>query len=103
MSTPPASDRPRRSTVGNWKDGPAKDKAGGDFQTVRTKEQQFLAKIADAVINRDVPAEISVMKASLKQALKDDSRRSAILKSIGAEIDNLEAPGVLKPVRYKDI
>jgi len=53
---------------------------------VSTKEQQFLAKIADAVINRDVPAEISVMKASLKQTLKDDSCRSAILKSIGAEI-----------------
>ena len=28
------------------------------------------------------------MKKSLKQALKDDNRRAAILKSIGAEIDN---------------
>jgi len=43
------------------------------------------------------------MKATLKQALKDETRRSAILKSIGAEIDNLEAPGVLKPVKYRDI
>ena len=67
------------------------------------KEEKFLAKIADAVITRDIPAEISVMKASLKQALKDDTRRVAILKSIGAEIDNLEAPGVLKPVKYNDI
>ena len=31
------------------------------------------------------------------------SIRAAILRSIGAEIDNLEALGVLKPIRYKDI
>ena len=43
------------------------------------------------------------MKESLKQALKDDNQRAAILKSIEAEIDDLEAPGVLKPIRYKDI
>ena len=93
------SDRPRRSS---WKDGPAKDK-DGSFQTVRDKEQEFKAKVANAVITRDVHVEISVMKVSLKQALKDDHRRAAILKSIGAEIDSLEAPGVLKPIRYKDI
>jgi len=40
------------------------------------------------------------MKATLKQALKDETRRSAILKSIGAEIDNLEGSGVLKLVSY---
>ena len=96
------TERPRRSTAGNWKDGPAQDKAGS-FQTMREKEQKFLAKIADAVITRDIPAEISVMKASLKQALRDSTRRNAILQSIGAEIDNLEAPGVLQPLRYKDI
>ena len=45
--------------------------------------------------SRDVPAEFLAIKASLKQALKDDG---AILNSIGAEIDNLEAPGVLEPV-----
>ena len=95
-------DRPRRSTAGSWKDGPAKEK-DGSFQTVRDKEEKYQAKIAHAVITRDTQAEISVMKATLKQALKDDTRRTAILQSIGAEIDNLEAPGVLKPVRFQDI
>ena len=33
----------------------------------------------------------------------DDAGRSAILKSIGAEIVNLDTPGGLKPVRYQDI
>ena len=32
-----------------------------------------------------------------------EHRRAAILKFIGAEIDNLKAPGVLKPIRYKDV
>jgi len=96
------SDRPRRASAGNWKDGPAKDKDGA-FQTVRDKEQKFQAKLSDAVNMRDVVDEVAAMKASLSQALKDDKRRGAILKSIGAEIDNLEAPGVLKPVYYKDI
>ena len=51
----------------------------GSFQTIRDKEPKFQAKVAHAVM----PAEISVMKATLKQALKDDTRRAAILKSIG--------------------
>ena len=101
VKTSPVS-RPRRSSVGNWKDGPAKDKAGA-YETARTKDQHFLAKLVEVVIPRDAPSELSAMKASLRQALKDDNRRSAILQSIGAEIDNLEAPGVLQPVRYQDI
>jgi len=40
---------------------------------------------------------------SLKQALKQEGRREAVQKSIDAEIDNLEQPGVLKAVRYQDI
>ena len=50
--TPPASvsptvktsavSRPRRSTVGNWKDGPAKDKAGA-YETVRMKDILLVA------------------------------------------------------------
>ena len=67
----------------------------GNFQTVRSWKEKFLAKIADAVSSRDVPAEFLAIKASLKQALKDNG---AILKTIGAEIENLEAPGVLEPV-----
>ena len=95
-------DRPRRASVGNWKDGPAKAKDGA-FQTIRDKEQKFHAKLSDVVISQDIGNDVAAMKASLSQALKDDKRRGAILKSIGAEIDNLEAPGVLKPIRYKDI
>ena len=79
-----------------------KNKAGA-YETARTKDQHFLAKLVEVVIPRDAPSELSAMKASLRQALKDDNRRSAILQSIGAEIDNLEAPGVLQPVRYQDI
>ena len=86
--------RPRRSTAGNWKDGPAKDK-DGSFQTARETDKKFQAKVADAVVFGDVIA----MKASLK----DVTRRNAVFRSIGAEIDNLEAPGVFKPIRYKDI
>lgn len=43
------------------------------------------------------------MRASLKQAMKDEKRRGAILASIYAEIDNLEQPGVMTPIQHRDI
>ena len=49
------SHRPRRSTDESWKDRPANNK-DGSFQTVRDTEQKFKAKVAHAVITRDVSA-----------------------------------------------
>jgi hypothetical protein len=43
------------------------------------------------------------MKANLKTALKDSKGRSNIIKSIEAEIDNLESSGVLKPIASRNI
>ena len=72
-------DRPRRASAGNWKDGPAKAK-DGTFQTIRDKEQRFQAMLSDS---QDIGNDVVALKASPSQALKDDKRRGAILKSIG--------------------
>ena len=70
---------------------------------MREKEHnKCSAKITVAVIKRDIPIEISAIKASLKQALKDDTRRKTILHVIRAEINKLEAPPVPQPLRYKN-
>jgi hypothetical protein len=47
--------------------------------------------------------EVKAMKASLKQVLQMKPRRQAILKSIEAEINNQEQPGVLSLIRYRNI
>ena len=94
------SGRPQRSTVGNWRDGPAKERYSNQFQTAADAK---LARITKAVLWRDLPDDIKAMKTSLKSALKQPDRRSDILNSIFKEIDNLEAPGVLKPILRRDI
>ena len=80
--------RPRREKAGNWKDGPARFKA------------LSLQALCSTTSRQDW---FSANKMSLKQALKQERRREAVQKSIDAEIDTLEQPGVLKAVRYQDI
>ena len=43
------------------------------------------------------------MKTSLETALKDPKRAPSVRKSICAEIENLDKPGVLKPIKRKNI
>ena len=47
--------------------------------------------------------QVKAMKMSLRQALKDEGRRDSILASVYSEIDNLEQPGILTPVKLEDI
>jgi hypothetical protein len=71
--------RTPRTTKGSWKDGPAGKKK--DYVTY-----QVLAN-----------------KVSLDMALSDNTRGKHVLKAIYDEIDNLEQPGVLKPIYLTDI
>ena len=43
------------------------------------------------------------MKTSLESALKDPKRGPSIKKSIFTEIENLDKPGVLKPIKRNNI
>ena len=95
-----SSTRSKRSNVGNWKDGPAKEK-GENFMVARDCKNRV--KLATAVNIRDFKKDFLAMKISLREAIKNPERKEDILKSINAEIDNLEAPGVLKAVRVRDI
>jgi len=78
-------DRPRRA-AGDWKDGPAR----------------FKALCLQALCSKADPW-VTAHKTSLKQALRQEGRKESVETSIYAEIDNLEQPGVLKAVLYRDI
>jgi hypothetical protein len=86
---------------GNWKDGTngAKDT---EFWSGKQKFKAKLCLIND-IKNPHGPFRILAMKASIRTALKNKERRDSIIKSIEAEIDNLEQPGVLTPTRFKNI
>lgn len=46
---------------------------------------------------------VLAQRVNIKQALRDKDRRASILKALHGEIDNFEAPGVIKSTRLKDI
>ena len=46
---------------------------------------------------------ILAMKTSLEAALKDPKRGPSVRESIFAEIENLDKPGVVKPIKRKNI
>ena len=103
-TVPSASQRPRRVTAGSWLDGPSTDR-GGDFQTARQTKRRVQAELSlvNAMNDPHGPFKVSAMRTSLKTALKNKERRGPIQKSIEAEIDNLEQPGVLKAIDFEDI
>jgi hypothetical protein len=68
-----------------------------------TVRQQVYEDTIPEVNNPHGLFEVKAMKVSLKQALQMKSRRQAILESIEAEINNLELPAVLSPIRYRNI
>jgi hypothetical protein len=87
--------RPSRSATNKtWKDGPVLSRKYSNYANAHVKKTLCQPQSLVSVI---------AMKTNLKTALKDDKRRPHIIKSIEAEIDNLEAPGVLKPIAYRDI
>jgi hypothetical protein len=85
----PTGTRTRRNNTGSWKDGPARFKALS-LKALCSKASSY-------------PDWILANKTSLKRALQQKGRKESVQKSIDAEIDNLEQPGVLKATKYKDI
>jgi hypothetical protein len=76
-STTSTNSRPKRSAASKtWKDGP---------------------------VNARKNLAILAMKTSLESALKDPKRGPSIRKSIFTEIENLDKPGVLKPIKRNNI
>jgi hypothetical protein len=124
-----SSGKPKRSTAGRWLGGPSNNKAeyfmtaqsrirsnvqkqalmiesqGIDIteEFMTTAKQQVYENTIQEVNNPHGLFEVEAMKASLKQALQMKPRRQTILKSIEAEINNLERSGVLSPIRYRNI
>ena len=85
-------DQTRRSkrNAGTWQDGPAR----------------FKGLMLSAFCTQAESSKFNWMKAnktSLKRALEQKGRRESVQASIDAEIDNLEQPGVLRAVKFKDI
>lgn len=126
-STPaPPSDRVLRSQRGSWKDGPAKSKRSEAYflETIKEAARTFNVTSLKASLDpcrtilskseheaqhnnnffeewKDI--EVKAMKVSLKNLLKYSDRKASIMKAIFDEIDNFEAPGVTKPIKFKNI
>ena len=86
--------RQQRKVTKSWRDGEK-------LVTERLQEENKteIGALNDMGLIWNVKAQC----ASSKQAMKDQTRRGAILASIYTEIDNREQPGVLTPIRYYDI
>jgi hypothetical protein len=107
------TERPRRTNVGTYKDGPARlrstaneaDVVGEDKKDFRSGKERFRAKLAyiHEFNNPHGIFSVIALKMSLRNALNDPNRRSAIQKAIYAEIDNFESPGVVQPIKFKNI
>ena len=84
----------------SWKDG-----EGEAMKKLDKFKESPKIKLAEVMPVEDVTTmwNAKALRASLKQAMKDEKRRGAILASIYAEIDNLEQPGVMTPIEYRDI
>jgi hypothetical protein len=68
-------------------------------------KQRFDAKMAyiHEMQNPHGVYSVIALKLSLRSALKDPNRRTAVQRSIYSEIDNFESTGVTKPIKLKDI
>jgi hypothetical protein len=105
-----------RQRAGDWKDGPSGRKSG-DFETIKSASQQGALGGKKRAVQGNMAAggfvteldrpyaiiQFIAMRSSMSRALKDNTRGQAVKKAIEAEIANLEQPGVLQPVHFRDI
>jgi hypothetical protein len=105
-----------RQRTGDWKDGPSGRKSG-DFETIKSASQQGVLGGKKRAVQGNMAAggfvteldrpyaiiQFIAMRSSMSRALKDNTRGQAVKKAIEAEIANLEQPGVLQPVHFRDI
>jgi hypothetical protein len=91
--------RPRRSTIGNWKDGPSNAK-GDAFETARSKLAYH------TTINLPLPPEqkafgyIRANKTSLLKALTNRSQNKSLIDALYKEIQSLDKPKVMNPIKF---
>jgi hypothetical protein len=70
-----------------------------------SRKQTNIVKTSWVAISNNThgPLTVQAQRANLKIALQNKEWKTAIMKAIQSEIDNFEEPGVVKPMKLKDI